>query len=73
VGYLPRLPDSIDVARQRYQAGADWVEIVVADKAFDRRHGRCDWYVLPESRDGAAGSITLGVRPVLYFVDATDA
>jgi len=40
--YLPRLLDSIDVARSSYSSGAAEVEVIVADNdSTDRNRGDC--------------------------------
>ena len=76
--YLPRLLDSIDVARRAYSRGADAVEVIVADNASTdetaavaARHGavvtRVEKRVIAAARNGGA-AIARG--ELIAFVDA---
>lgn len=76
--YLPRLLDSIDVARKQYRGGKDEIEIIVADNAstdatpriaLDRGHqvATVEKRVIAASRNGGAA---IAQGELLCFVDA---
>ena len=75
---LPRLLDTVDAARARFHAGADAVEVIVADNgstddtaaiATERgcRVVRVEKRMIGASRNGGASAAT---APLLCFVDA---
>ena len=76
--YLPRLLDTVDVARQRYRGGPGAIEVIVADNvstdrtaqiALDRgcRVARVEKRIIAAVRNGGAAAAT---REILAFVDA---
>jgi glycosyltransferase involved in cell wall biosynthesis len=76
--FLPRLLDSIDVARQRYARGADAVEVIVADNASTDRTAEISvargCRVAPVAKRSIAASRNAGglaaVGRIVCFVDA---
>lgn len=76
--FLPRLIDSIDVARERYVDGSDAVEIIVADNdstdgtALVALSRGCQVVRVTKRRIGAArnGGAALATGDVVCFVDA---
>ena len=77
-GYLPRLLDTLNVARVRYRGGADAIEVIVADNASTdgtadiARHRGCrvvrvEKRVIAAARNGGARAAR---GEVLAFVDA---
>jgi glycosyltransferase involved in cell wall biosynthesis len=76
--YLPRLLNTIDVARARYRGGADAIEVIVADNASTDdtaaiaaargcRVASITKRMIGASRNGGAAIAT---APILCFVDA---
>ncbi|HET6267544.1 MAG TPA: glycosyltransferase [Acidobacteriota bacterium] len=76
--YLPRLLDTVEVARQRYRGGPDSIEVIVADNvstdrtaqvALERgcRVARVEKRIIAAVRNGGAA---LATREILAFVDA---
>jgi len=76
--YLPRLLDSVDVARQRYHRGGGAVQVIVADNAStdstaDLARGRgCEVVHVAERKIASArnGGTAAAVGPLLAYVDA---
>ena len=75
---LPRLLDTVDAARARFHAGADAVEVIIADNASSDdtaaiaiargcRVVRVEKRMIGASRNGGAAAAT---APILGFVDA---
>jgi glycosyltransferase involved in cell wall biosynthesis len=75
---LPRLLDTVDVARSRYRLGAGAVEVIVADNASTdatseiARDRGCEVVPVAKRRIAAArnGGARIARGPVLSFVDA---
>ena len=78
VGYLPRLLDTIDAARDRYEGGKETVEVIVADNASTDRTaqiaGECGCRVVRVEKRaiGAVrnGGAAVARGDILAFVDA---
>lgn len=77
-GFLPRLLDTVAVARARYRGGADAIEVIVADNsstddtaALARSRG-CLVATVITRRIGAVrnGGAALATAPIICFVDA---
>src|SRR6185503_10199525 len=76
--FLPRLLDSVDVARQRYARGADAVEVIVADNASTDRTAEIalarGCRVAPVAKRSIAAARNAGGRAALgeivCFIDA---
>jgi glycosyltransferase involved in cell wall biosynthesis len=76
--FLPRLLDTIDAARDRYQGGRDAIEVIVADNgstddtaAIARARG-CRVATIAKRMIGAArnGGAAIATAPILCFCDA---
>jgi glycosyltransferase involved in cell wall biosynthesis len=75
---LPRLLDTVDIARRRFRHGADAVEVIVADNASSDAtaeiagHRGCEVVPVDERRIASArnGGARRATGPVLAFVDA---
>ena len=76
--YLPRLLDTVDVARDRYRGGRDAIEVIVADNSstdntaeIARARG-CRVAPVTKRRIGAArnGGAAIATAPTLCFCDA---
>src|SRR5204863_3502104 len=75
---LPRLLDTVDVARARYSFGADAIEVIVADNASTDRTAEIaaarGCRVVPVEKRAIAASRNGGAAqassPILAFVDA---
>ena len=79
--YLPRLLDSIDMARSRFSGGHDQIEVVVANNmstdltAEVARSRDCRVVDVPKRTIGAArnGGAAIAVGEILCFIDADSA